>query len=102
MVREPTRASDPHRLEVQSDAVTAPATAPRVAQVLALQRTIGNRSVGRVLARWPLPAGAPAKPAAVDPVRDRGSTRARRRPELRAIRNDDVRPAATGVRRSPR
>jgi hypothetical protein len=62
-MREPTRASDAHRLEVRSDAITAPATDPRVARVLALQRTIGNRLVGRALARWPLPAGAPVRPA---------------------------------------
>jgi hypothetical protein len=62
-VREPTLATDARRLEVQPDAVAAPATDPRAAQVLALQRTVGNRLAA--LARWPLPAGAPAKPAAV-------------------------------------
>jgi hypothetical protein len=45
MMREPTRATDARRLEVQPDAVAAPATDPRAAQVLALQRTVGNRLV---------------------------------------------------------
>jgi hypothetical protein len=45
-VREPTLASDARRLEVQPDTVAAPATDPRAAQVLALQRTVGNRLAG--------------------------------------------------------
>ena len=45
-VREPTLATDARRLEVQPDAVAAPATDPRAAQVLALQRTVGNRLAG--------------------------------------------------------
>ena len=93
-----TRAERPHTEAPQNPstgAATAPVGGDPVGRVLALQRTIGNRAVGRLIARQP--GGALGVPGIPDPLSGEMAARARIENDIREL-EEAVGPLSTDDR----
>ena len=92
------RAERPHTeapQEPEPREAIAPVAGDPVARVLALQRTIGNRAVGRLIARQP--GGALGVPGIPDPLSGEMAARARIENDIREL-EEAVGPLSTGDR----